>query len=162
MGLKPARNTFVGAADLAGCLVIIQGHELGDSPSTVPGAPAGSTYEWVRATVAVLDGEVSDAIAEQAGTRDLPLVLEDIRFDKGAIVNELKPKVGQYDADGTPKLTVGTIGTYTDKYRNPGRLRLDEPEDEAFAKAVEYMEGDGAFVFPEKDPAASKAAKAFA
>lgn len=162
MGLKPARNSFIGAKDLEGCLVIIQGLEAGTSPSTVPGAPQGSTYDWVRATVAVLDGDVSDAVREQVGHGELPIVLEDIRFDKGAIVNELKPKVGAFDGDGTPKLTVGRIGTYTDKYRNPGRLRLDEPDEADFGRAVKYMEGPGAETFPEKDPFASGAAKAFA
>lgn len=161
MGLKPARNTFITAKDLEGCLVIVQGHESGESPSTIPGAGKDDTYEWVRATTVVLTGEPSEIVTEQAGGDELPLVLEDMRWAEAAIVGELRSKVGGYDADGTPKLSVGVVEQYKTRFRNTA-YRLGEPSDEAFALAVDYVNSNPD-TFPERDPFAdTKAAKAFA
>jgi hypothetical protein len=158
MGLKPARNTLLKAEHLEDCLVIVQGHSAGESPSTLPGAGKDDTYAWVRSTTAVIDGFPGEPVTEQAGTDELPLILEDMRWAESAIADELKGKVGGYDADGTPKLSVGVIQRYKTRFRNDA-FRLGEPTDEQFNAAVKYVE-QNPDVFPSKD--AERAAAAFA
>jgi hypothetical protein len=164
MGLKPARNTFLGAADLKGCLVVVQAHEKGTAPSTVPGAAAGATYDWVRATVAVLDGEVSEALAEQAARRRAADRAGGHPVRQGRHRQRAEPhrrwvrRGRDAQAEGGPDRHVhGQVP-------QPGTSPAGRADGHAeFKVAADYVNANPD-VFPERDPFAAegKAAKAFA
>lgn len=161
MGLKPASAEFPKLEHLDGCLVIIQGHELGNSPSTVKGAKEGATYDWVTATVAILDGEPD---AEKIDTDGgLPVVLEDMRLSGAGLIPQLRSKVGKYDSDGTPKLSVGRVVRFKNSFGHDRSYKLDTPSEADMRVAIAYVT-ENPDTFPERDPFGedSAAAKAFA
>jgi hypothetical protein len=161
MGLKPASAEFPKLEHLEGCLVIVQGHELGTSPSTVKGAKEGATYDWVTATVAILDGEPD---AEKIDTDGgLPVVLEDMRLSGAGLVPQLRSKVGKYDSDGTPKLSVGRVVRFKNSFNHDRSFKLDAPSEYDMRAAIEYVT-ENPDTFPDRDPFSedSAAARAFA
>ena len=161
MGLKAASAEFPQFKHLEGCLIVVQGLELGTAPSTVRGAAPDATYEYIVGTVAVLDGTPD---AEHIDGKP-PIVLEDFRLSGGALVPQLKNAVGKYDSDGTPKLRFGRVVRFKNSFGNDSSFKLGDPSDADAALAAEYVNSEaGAETFPEKDPFAAdtKAAKAFA
>ena len=161
MGLAPARDNRLNVENLYKNLLVVQPHTKGTAPSTKQGQP---DYVWVKATLAVLAGPVSEELEEIAGTDQLPIVLEDMRLTATGVTSRLENLTGKYDDDGTPKLVVGIVGRY--KNTNGGTsYSLDEPSEEGFALAAEYVNSDaGKETFPERDPFEddSRASKAFA
>ena len=157
MGLSAAKDSRFSPENLHKNLLVVQAHDKGTAQGN-----DGNPYTWVRATVAVIDGPVSDELEEKAGTSELPIVLEDIRFTQIGFTSRLEGITGKYDEDGTPKLVFGRVGRY--KNRNQGTsysLDGDNPSEADTAKASKYVAEEGAFVFPDREPA-DRAAKAFA
>lgn len=159
MGLAPAKDNRIKGEHLHKNLVIVQAHEKGKAPSSQQGQP---DYTWVRATVAVLSGPVSDELEALARTTELPIVLEDLRLQEAGITSRVEGKVGRYDEEGTPELAVGVIGKYKNT-KGGTSYALNEPTDEQFQEAVAWF-AKNRDVFPDKDPFADEAAaaKAFA
>jgi hypothetical protein len=162
MGLAPARGR-IKAEYLFKDLVVIQAHEKGTAKGQKNDDGEASDYTWVRGTIAVLEGPVSDELETVLGHTELPVVLEDVKIQEAAVTAEIAHKAGQYDEDGTPKLTVGRVAKYTNGKGGTSYKLAESLAPEDLQKAIKYVAANPG-VFPEKDPfeAEEKAAKAFA
>lgn len=158
MGLSPAKDNRFSVEDLTKNVLVVQAHASGTSTGN-----NGDPYTWMRCTVAVISGPVSDELAEKAGTNELPIVLEDVRIQAVGFTSRLEGLVGKYDEDGTPKLVMGVVMKYKNsKGGTSFSLNGDDLTDAQQNTAIRYV-NDNPDVFPEKDPFAdSKASKAFA